>query len=80
VEVQAGTNLIAEAKDERRAALAVFSPRTSDPATKTQPVRAYEELVRALRASGLSFTGIRPVRLFTALHDIARLTARGLAW
>lgn len=44
----------------------------------TAYIRAHEEFVDALRASGMSYSVIRPTGIFTALNDFIKLARRGV--
>lgn len=77
LDLAANVNLLAEAQ---RAGVRrfVYVAAHVEPAYRdTAYVQAHEEVVRALRESGLSFAVVRPTGIFGALSDFVTMAARG---
>lgn len=77
VDTAANLNLIAEARRAGVRRFVYVSAHVSSGYAHTAYIQAHEEVVVALRASGLSWTVVRPTGIFTALDDLIVMARRG---
>ena len=77
VDTCANLNLIAEARRARVRRFVYVSAHLGPGYAHTAYIRAHEEVVEAVRDSGLSYTIVRPTGIFTALDDLLGMARQG---
>ncbi len=77
VDTSANLNLITEARRAGVRRFVYVSAHVGPGYAHTAYIRAHEEVVEALRASGLFYTIVRPTGIFTALDDLIGMARRG---
>ncbi len=77
VDTAANLNLIADARRAGVRRFVYVAAHVGQGYAHTAYIRAHEEVVEALRGSGLSYTVVRPTGIFTALDDLAGMARRG---
>lgn len=78
VDSAANRNLIVEARRGGARRFLYVAAFVSGGYRDTAYIRAHEEVVAALRESGLGFTVVRPTGIFSALHDMVAMARRGM--
>lgn len=77
VDTAANINLIAEARRAGVRRFVYVAAHVGPGYADTAYIRAHEEVVTALRGSGISYTVVRPTGIFTAFDDLVGMARRG---